>query len=126
MQRTRFSKFNHACDLSLQVQNMASKGADRVDCYITMQMITQKVVSTAVVFKTLKMTFSKAFNRGRVVHGQEARYWITNNHLKIDKVSEQCFLLFSIYRALNQLTADVFSLDVDGDEMRVLQSILFD
>ncbi|WAQ94261.1 STAR-like protein, partial [Mya arenaria] len=63
---------------------------------------------------------------GRVVHGEEARNWIRNRHLKIDEVSVQCFPLYSILLALNQLTVDFFSLDVEGDEMRVLQTIPFD
>ena len=38
----------------------------------------------------------------------------------------QCFPLYSILLALNQLTVDFFSLDIEGDELRVLQTIPFD
>jgi len=42
-----------------------------------------------------------------------------------NEVSVQCFPLYSILLALNQLTVDFFSLDVEGDELRVLKTIPF-
>ncbi|XP_052804816.1 uncharacterized protein LOC128234562 isoform X2 [Mya arenaria] len=72
------------------------------------------------------MTFNKAFNRGRIVHGKESQDWIKKQNIKKDEVSIQCFPLYSILLALNQLTVDFFSLDVEGDELRVLQTIPYD
>lgn len=72
------------------------------------------------------MTFNKAFNRGRVVHNQEARDWIKNQRIDKDEVQVQCFPLYSILLALNQLTVDFFSLDVEGDELNVLKTIPLD
>ncbi|XP_045170262.2 uncharacterized protein LOC123532763 [Mercenaria mercenaria] len=69
------------------------------------------------------MTFNKAFNRGRVVHNQEAKDWIKKQYIAKDEVQVQCFPLYSILLALNQLTVDFFSLDVEGDELNVLKTI---
>ncbi|OWF48557.1 uncharacterized protein LOC110452920 [Mizuhopecten yessoensis] len=72
------------------------------------------------------MTFNKAFNRGRVVHDQEAKNWIEKQNIKSDPVQVQCLPLYSILLALNQTTVDFFSLDVEGDELNVLKTIPFD
>ncbi|XP_033762187.1 uncharacterized protein LOC117343795 [Pecten maximus] len=72
------------------------------------------------------MTFNKAFNRGRVVHDQEARNWIKKQNIQADPVQVQCLPLYSILLALNQTTVDFFSLDVEGDELNVLKTIPFD
>ncbi|KAL4222040.1 hypothetical protein ACF0H5_018083 [Mactra antiquata] len=72
------------------------------------------------------MTFNRAFNRGRVVHDQEAKDWIKQQHIAKDEIQIQCFPLYSILLALNQLTVDFFSLDVEGEEYNVLQTIPFD
>lgn len=72
------------------------------------------------------MTFNKAFNRGRVVHNQEAKNWINKQNIAKDEIQIQCFPLFSILLALDQLTVDFFSLDVEGDELNVLKTIPWD
>ncbi|KAH3894693.1 uncharacterized protein LOC127867739 isoform X2 [Dreissena polymorpha] len=72
------------------------------------------------------VTFNKAFNRGRVVDNNEAKDWIHQQGISKDEVSVQCFPLYSLLLALNQLTVDFFSLDVEGDELRVLKTIPFD
>lgn len=72
------------------------------------------------------MTFNKAFNRGRVVHNMEAANWIKRQHIQKDEVQIQCFPLYSILLALNQLTVDFFSLDVEGDELNVLKTVPWD
>ncbi|XP_060605156.1 protein Star-like [Ruditapes philippinarum] len=69
------------------------------------------------------MTFNKAFNRGRVVHDQEAKNWIKKQNIPKDEVHIQCFPLYSILLALDQLTVDFFSLDVEGDELNILKTI---
>ena len=72
------------------------------------------------------MTFNKAFNRGRVVHNQEAKDWIKNQKIAKDEIKIQCFPLYSILLALNLFTVDYFSLDVEGDELNVLKTIPWD
>lgn len=72
------------------------------------------------------MTFNKAFNRGRVVQGDEAKEWIKKQNIKADPVQVQCLPLYSILLALNQTTVDFFSLDVEGDELSVLKTIPFE
>ncbi|XP_060086057.1 uncharacterized protein LOC132565433 [Ylistrum balloti] len=72
------------------------------------------------------MTFNKAFNRGRVVHNQDAKNWIKKQNIQSDPVQVQCLPLYSILLALNQTTVDFFSLDVEGDELSVLKTIPFD
>jgi len=72
------------------------------------------------------MTFNKAFNRGRVVHDEEVKQWIKAQNIAKDEVMVQCFPLYSLLLALNQLTVDFFSLDVEGDELNVLMTIPWD
>lgn len=72
------------------------------------------------------MTFNKAFNRGRMVHNDEVKNWIKAQRIAKDEVRIQCFPLYSLLLALNQLTVDFFSLDVEGDELRVLKTVPWD
>ncbi|XP_060601227.1 protein Star-like isoform X1 [Ruditapes philippinarum] len=72
------------------------------------------------------MTFNKAFNRGRVVHNQEAKNWIKRHNITKDEVLVQCFPLYSILLALGQVNVDFLSLDVEGDELNVLKTIPWD
>lgn len=72
------------------------------------------------------MTFNKAFNRGRVMHNKEAEDWVKNLNIPKDEIHIQCFPLYSILLALNQLTVDFFSLDIEGDELNVLKTIPWD
>ncbi|XP_052227732.1 uncharacterized protein LOC127842327 isoform X2 [Dreissena polymorpha] len=70
--------------------------------------------------------FQKALNMGRIVDNSEAKAWVVANRMKPDEVSVQCFPMYSLLLAMNQLEVDFFSLDVEGDELRVLQTIPFD
>lgn len=72
------------------------------------------------------MTFNKAFNRGRIVHNDEVKNWIKAQRIAKDEVKIQCFPLYSLLLALNQLTVDFFSLDVEGDELSVLKTVPWD
>lgn len=73
-----------------------------------------------------KLRFNKAFNLGRVIHDTSVQNWLKEWQIKENVVEIQCFPLYSILLALNQTTVDFFSLDVEGDELRVLQTIPFD
>ncbi|XP_033762185.1 uncharacterized protein LOC117343792 [Pecten maximus] len=73
-----------------------------------------------------EISFNKAFNRGRAVHDDNVKTWMAEQHLKPDTVQMQCFPLYSILLALNRTTVDFFSLDIEGDELGVLQTIPFD
>lgn len=73
-----------------------------------------------------EVSFNKAFNRGRPVHAEKVKTWMHQQHLKPDIVKMQCFPLYSILLAINQTTVDFFSLDIEGDELDVLQTIPFD
>ncbi|OWF40479.1 uncharacterized protein LOC110463698 [Mizuhopecten yessoensis] len=73
-----------------------------------------------------EVSFNKAFNRGRAVHDDKVNKWINQQRLKSDLVKVQCFPLYSILLALNRTTVDFFSLDIEGDEFGVLQTIPFD
>ncbi|KAJ8314217.1 hypothetical protein KUTeg_008778 [Tegillarca granosa] len=72
-----------------------------------------------------KMTFNQAFNRGRLVYGS-AKQWIKEQKILPREIQVQCFPLYSILLALNQSTIDFLSLDVEGSELDVLQTIPFD
>lgn len=72
------------------------------------------------------MRFNKASNVGRVIHDSSVESWLKHWKITENIVEVQCFPLYSILLALNQTTVDFFSLDVEGDELRVLQTIPFD
>jgi hypothetical protein len=42
---------------------------------------------------------------------------------EMEKIEIQCFPIYSILLAINQTTIDYFSLDIEGHEKRVLQTI---
>ena len=47
-------------------------------------------------------------------------------HYKTGDITAQCFTLYSMLLALGQAEVDYFSLDVEGPELEILQSIPFD
>lgn len=73
-----------------------------------------------------KLKFNKASNMGRVVHDLSVQNWLKQWKLQENMIEVQCFPLYSILLSLNQTTVDFFSLDVEGDELRVLKTIPFD
>lgn len=73
-----------------------------------------------------KVTFNKAFQRGRVMEDNEAKQWIKGQGLRPDTVEIECFPFYSFMLALNRTTVDFFSLDVEGDEIKILKTIPFD
>lgn len=73
-----------------------------------------------------KLTFNKAFNRGRIVHDKDAQDWIKKQRIASDPVEIECFPFYSFMLALNRTTIDFFSLDVEGDELNVLKTIPFE
>lgn len=77
-------------------------------------------------FFLLQLTFNKAFQRGRVVDDYTARLWIKQQNIKPDTLKVECFPFYSFMLALNRTTIDFFSLDVEGEELNVLQTIPFD
>jgi hypothetical protein len=56
----------------------------------------------------------------------EAQNWIKRNGIPLDPVEIECFPFYSFMLALNRTTVDFFSLDVEGDEFKVLKTIPFD
>ena len=56
----------------------------------------------------------------------EAKNWIKNLGIPLDPVEIKCFPFYSLMLALNRTTVDFFSLDVEGDELKVLKTIPFD
>ena len=68
-----------------------------------------------------QMQFKQLFNRGRVLeNGNDI------SGKKGEIIQVQCFPLYSILLAINMTKIDFFSLDVEGDELKVLQTIPFD
>ncbi|KAK3603673.1 hypothetical protein CHS0354_017393 [Potamilus streckersoni] len=74
------------------------------------------------------VTFNKGFNFGRIYDNKEAMNWVKRigKNLPVNTIQVQCFPLYSILLALGQTNVDFFSLDVEGDELHVLQTIPFD
>ena len=56
----------------------------------------------------------------------EAKQWIKGQGLHPDTVEIECFPFYSFMLALNRTTIDFFSLDVEGDEIKILKTIPFD
>ncbi|XP_076101019.1 uncharacterized protein LOC143070724 [Mytilus galloprovincialis] len=66
----------------------------------------------------VKLQFKKSFNVGKIVQNRN----LTGNNI----VDVQCFPLYSILKALSVTHVDFFSLDVEGNELQVLETIPFD
>ena len=56
----------------------------------------------------------------------DAKQWIKGQGLRPDTVEIECFPFYSLMLALNRTTVDFFSLDVEGDEIKILKTIPFD
>lgn len=67
------------------------------------------------------MQFKQRFNQGKLMENSEDL-----RGKKGSVVEVQCFPLYSILLAINMTTIDFFSLDVEGDELKVLQTLPFD
>ena len=55
-----------------------------------------------------------------------AKNWVKGQGLRPDTVQIECFPFYSFMLALNRTTIDFFSLDVEGDELKILKTIPFD
>lgn len=69
------------------------------------------------------MYFHRGQNRGRLIDGSAALEWVRQQAMQVWLMEVQCFPLFSLLLALNQTRVDYFSLDVEGLELEVLQTI---
>ena len=72
------------------------------------------------------MTFNQAHNTGRLVHNKEIENWMKTHRRDRQDTQVQCFPLYSLLLALNRTRVDFLSLDVEGDELYVLQTIPYD
>ena len=72
------------------------------------------------------MLFHKGRNRGRLLDSQQAFDWVSDQHMTLSVTTVQCFPLFTYLLALNRTHIDYLSLDVEGLELEVLQTIPFD
>lgn len=55
-----------------------------------------------------------------------SKNWVKGQGLRPDTVQIECFPFYSFMLALNRTTIDFFSLDVEGDELKILKTIPFD
>ena len=62
---------------------------------------------------------------GRMVH-KDSLEWLQKNKLPEHKIQVQFVPLYSLLLALNQTKIDLLSLDIEGDELFVLQTIPFE
>lgn len=67
------------------------------------------------------MQFKQRFNQGKLLENSDDL-----KEKKGDVIEVQCFPLYSILLAINVTRIDFFSLDVEGDELKVLQTLPFD
>ena len=58
-----------------------------------------------------------------MINGKEALEWIRKGSMKLRLTDIQCLPMYSLLKALNQTRVDYFSLDVEGVELDVLQTI---
>ena len=70
--------------------------------------------------------FNEAVNRGRLIEGKGGIDWVFQQGLSPIMSPVQCFPLYSMLMALNRSRVDYFSLDVEGLELEVLQTIPWD
>ena len=53
--------------------------------------------------------------------------WVEDfTHSQYQNITAQCFTLHSLLLAVDQTEVDYFSLDIEGPELEILQTILFD
>ncbi|KAL3885806.1 hypothetical protein ACJMK2_025843 [Sinanodonta woodiana] len=72
------------------------------------------------------LEFNRGNEMGRVWVDKEDKNWVKEMKMQVNVIEVPCFSLYSILLAVNQTTIDYFSLDVEGRELSVLQSIPFD
>ena len=64
---------------------------------------------------------------GRLLHDdQEVRAWMRGHLVETHETQVQCFPFYSLLLAMNRTNIDYFSLDIEGDELYVLQTIPFE
>ena len=73
-----------------------------------------------------QMYFNRGKSRGRLIDNATAYDWVASQGLQIRLMEVQCFPFTSLILALNRTTVDYFSLDVEGVELAVLETIPFD
>ena len=74
----------------------------------------------------MQLPFLEHGLRGRAVHSAKVEDWIEKEHVKGRLNHVQCFSLYSILLAINRTKIDYLSLDVEGDELYILQTIPFE
>ena len=67
-----------------------------------------------------QVLFQQEFNIGQIVSAD------SSGKRKANQVEVQCLTVYSLMLALNRTTIDYFSLDVEGVELEVLQTIPWD
>ncbi|XP_076102695.1 protein Star-like [Mytilus galloprovincialis] len=67
------------------------------------------------------MEFKQRFSQGKLIENERDRGGKKGTIIEV-----QCFPLYSILLAINVTRIDFFSLDVEGDELKVLQTLPFD
>nr|UIE54547.1 star-like protein [Sinohyriopsis cumingii] len=72
------------------------------------------------------LQFNRGNEMGRVWVDQEDKNWVKDMKMKVNVIEVPCFSLYSILLAVNQTNIDYFSLDIEGRELSVLQSIPFE
>ncbi|KAL3885808.1 hypothetical protein ACJMK2_025845 [Sinanodonta woodiana] len=72
------------------------------------------------------LQFNRGNEMGRVWVDREDKIWVKEKKMEVNVIEVPCFSLYSILIAVNQTNIDYFSLDVEGRELSVLQSIPFD
>ncbi|KAL3858128.1 hypothetical protein ACJMK2_012739 [Sinanodonta woodiana] len=63
---------------------------------------------------------------GRIHETKEAGEWIQKENIGFNSITVQCFPLYSLLLAMRINHVDFFTLDVEGEELHVLQTIPFD
>ena len=74
----------------------------------------------------MQISFLEHGLSGRAVHNAEVEDWVEKQNVKGRLFQVQCFPLYSILLAINRTKIDYLSLDVEGDELYILQTIPFE
>ena len=92
------------------------------NAYVTNTCLSSTRTSETVQFKALGL-FGGVVCR---IDDTQLKFVKKLPHYKTKDITTQCFTLYSILLALGQTQVDYFSLDVEGPELEILQTVPFD
>ncbi|KAK3595730.1 hypothetical protein CHS0354_025354 [Potamilus streckersoni] len=102
--------------------------------YLTIQSKHRKAYRINACLSTKPYPIQVTFNlghglreqMGRIHETKDAEEWIKKENIGFTSIKVQCFPLYSLLLAMQVNQIDFFTLDVEGEELHVLETIPFD